>query len=183
MCIFVCGGWKQVHPCIVHSEPAGGRQERWEGKGEWKRMNWSYINVQRCNNEPITDLKGDKPCTSGQFNKSSFHALQPLFPQSEKEWVSALVHSELSEINLLTRHGRNTPAEPMAELRKQSISVTPTTARSMQNTPAKSKVLTRLRDGHQPFRWLNVEVTQRTSVQKDVTLSCFSFQLLIMLRF
>ncbi|KAH0505944.1 hypothetical protein LTLLF_175530 [Microtus ochrogaster] len=70
----------------------------------------------------------------------------------EKEWVSALVHSELSEINLLTRHGRNTPAEPMAELRKQSITVTPTTAKSMQNTPAQSKVLTRLSYGHQPFR-------------------------------
>ncbi|XP_075835281.1 uncharacterized protein C4orf17 homolog [Microtus pennsylvanicus] len=70
----------------------------------------------------------------------------------EKEWVSALVHSELSEVNPLTQHGRNTPAEPMAELRKQSITVTPTTAKSMQNTPAKSKVLTRLRDGHQPSR-------------------------------
>ncbi|XP_038166789.2 uncharacterized protein C4orf17 homolog [Arvicola amphibius] len=70
----------------------------------------------------------------------------------EKEWLSALVHSELTEINLVTRHGRNTPAEPMAEPRKQSMTVTPATAKSMQNTPAQSKVRTRLRDGHQPSR-------------------------------
>ncbi|XP_028713739.1 uncharacterized protein C4orf17 homolog [Peromyscus leucopus] len=70
----------------------------------------------------------------------------------EKEWVSALVHSELSDINLLTRHGRNTPAEPAAEPKKSSIAATPTTAKSMQSTPAKPKVLTGAREGHQPPR-------------------------------
>nr|XP_048312812.1 uncharacterized protein C4orf17 homolog isoform X1 [Myodes glareolus] len=70
----------------------------------------------------------------------------------EKEWVSALVHSELSEINVLNQNRRNTPAEPTAEPRKQGITATPTTAKSTQNTPAKLKVLTRPRDSHQPSR-------------------------------
>ncbi|CAO2600177.1 Uncharacterized protein C4orf17 [Lemmus lemmus] len=70
----------------------------------------------------------------------------------EKEWVSALVHSELAEINLLTRDRRNALAEPAAESRKPSIAVIPTTAKLMQNTPAKSRVLTRPRDGPQPSR-------------------------------
>ncbi|OBS77842.1 hypothetical protein A6R68_19770, partial [Neotoma lepida] len=68
----------------------------------------------------------------------------------EKEWLSALVHSELADINLLTHHGRNTLAEPAAESRKPSKAVIPTTTKSMQNSPAKLQVLTRAKEGHQP---------------------------------
>ncbi|CAH6789027.1 uncharacterized protein C4orf17 homolog [Phodopus roborovskii] len=70
----------------------------------------------------------------------------------EKEWVSALVHSELAEINMLTRHRRTTPAEPAAKPKKPSLAGTPTTAKSTQTSPAKSKVLTRATEGHQPPR-------------------------------
>ncbi|KAL1772228.1 hypothetical protein HispidOSU_011147 [Sigmodon hispidus] len=70
----------------------------------------------------------------------------------EKEWVSALVHSELAEINLLTRHRRNTPAEAAAEPRRPSTAVTPTATKSLQNLPAQAKVPTRAREGHQPPR-------------------------------
>ncbi|XP_040607668.1 uncharacterized protein C4orf17 homolog [Mesocricetus auratus] len=70
----------------------------------------------------------------------------------EKEWVSALVHSELAEINLLTRHRRTTPAELASEPRKLPGAATPTTTKSIQTSPAKSKVLTRAREGYQPPR-------------------------------
>uniref|UniRef100_A0A8C2L784 RIKEN cDNA 4930579F01 gene n=1 Tax=Cricetulus griseus TaxID=10029 RepID=A0A8C2L784_CRIGR len=70
----------------------------------------------------------------------------------EKEWVSAMVHSEIAEINLLTCPERNTPAEPVAEPRKPSKAVTPATPKAMQTSPAKSKVLSRAREGHQPPR-------------------------------
>ncbi|XP_007947044.1 uncharacterized protein C4orf17 homolog [Orycteropus afer afer] len=64
----------------------------------------------------------------------------------EKEWVSALIHAELAEINLLTHRGRNTSTESAAETRRQP------TVKSPPNAPAKSKVLTRSREGHQPIR-------------------------------
>nr|XP_038958653.1 uncharacterized protein C4orf17 homolog isoform X2 [Rattus norvegicus] len=68
----------------------------------------------------------------------------------EKEWLSALIHSELSEINLLTRHRVNTP-EPAAESRKSPTSVTPTT-KLLQNSHAKLKALHESREEHQPLR-------------------------------
>ncbi|XP_021014313.1 uncharacterized protein C4orf17 homolog [Mus caroli] len=63
----------------------------------------------------------------------------------EKEWVSALVHSEVAEINLLTRHRTNTPTEPAAESRKPYTSGTPTT-KLLQNSRAKLKALTGSRE-------------------------------------
>lgn len=63
-----------------------------------------------------------------------------------------MVHSEIAEINLLTCPERNTPAEPVAEPRKPSKAVTPATPKAMQTSPAKSKVLSRAREGHQPPR-------------------------------
>ncbi|XP_052035115.1 uncharacterized protein C4orf17 homolog [Apodemus sylvaticus] len=62
----------------------------------------------------------------------------------EKEWVSALVHSELAEINLLTRQRTNSPAEPATatEPRKPYTSATPTTTKLLQNSRAKLKALT-----------------------------------------
>ncbi|XP_037686244.1 uncharacterized protein C4orf17 homolog [Choloepus didactylus] len=64
----------------------------------------------------------------------------------EKEWVSALVHSELAEINLLTRHRRNTSTEQAAGTGK------PSTVKPSPNLPTKSKVLTKPKEGHQPAR-------------------------------
>uniref|UniRef100_A0A287BKN7 Chromosome 8 C4orf17 homolog n=4 Tax=Sus scrofa TaxID=9823 RepID=A0A287BKN7_PIG len=63
----------------------------------------------------------------------------------EKEWVSALIHAELAEINLLTHLRRNTSAERAAKTGK------PPKVKSPPNTPAKSKV-TRSREGHQQSR-------------------------------
>lgn len=117
------------------------------------------------------------------------HALQPFpFSKSEKEWVSALVHSELAEINLLTRHRANTPTEPAAEPRKPYTSGTPTT-KLLQNSRAKLKALTGSRE-LQLHRWLNTETTrwfnteatqaitsrghQRTSVTRRLQASLFS---------
>ncbi|XP_076998839.1 uncharacterized protein C4orf17 homolog [Tamandua tetradactyla] len=63
----------------------------------------------------------------------------------EKEWVSALVHSELTDINLLTRR-RNSSTEQGAETGK------PSTVKPSSNLPTKSKVLTRSKEGHLPTR-------------------------------
>ncbi|XP_027455174.1 uncharacterized protein C4orf17 homolog isoform X2 [Zalophus californianus] len=63
----------------------------------------------------------------------------------EKEWVSALIHAELAEINLLAQQ-RNITANLAAETRK------PAKVKSPPNSPAKLKVLTRTRQGHQPTR-------------------------------
>ncbi|XP_021052632.1 uncharacterized protein C4orf17 homolog [Mus pahari] len=68
----------------------------------------------------------------------------------EKEWVSALVHSELAEIKLLARHRTNTPTEPAAEPRKPYTSGTPTT-KLLQNSREKLKVLAGSRE-HQLHR-------------------------------
>ncbi|KAM9699702.1 uncharacterized protein C4orf17 homolog isoform 2-T2 [Dama dama] len=64
----------------------------------------------------------------------------------EKEWVSALIHAELAEINLLTRLRRNTSAEPAAETGK------PPKVKSPSNSSAKSKVPTSSREEHQQRR-------------------------------
>lgn len=71
--------------------------------------------------------------------------MTPLFFKAEKEWVSALIHAELAEINL-TRLRRNTSAEPAAETGK------PPKVKSPSNSSAKSKVLTSSREGHQQRR-------------------------------
>ncbi|KAF3815456.1 hypothetical protein GH733_016409, partial [Mirounga leonina] len=63
----------------------------------------------------------------------------------EKEWVSALIHAELAEINLLAQQ-RNSIANLAAETRK------PSKVKSPPNSPAKLKVLTRTTQGHQPTR-------------------------------
>lgn len=59
----------------------------------------------------------------------------------EKEWISALIHAELTEINLLAHQRRNTSAEPAAETGK------PPKVKSPLNSTAKSKVLTGSREG------------------------------------
>nr|KAF6430828.1 hypothetical protein HJG63_001872 [Rousettus aegyptiacus] len=64
----------------------------------------------------------------------------------EKEWVSALIHAELAEINLLTRLRRNISAEPAAAAGK------PPRAKPPPNSPIKSKVLTRSGEGYQLTR-------------------------------
>ncbi|XDA77378.1 hypothetical protein R6Z07F_007512 [Ovis aries] len=64
----------------------------------------------------------------------------------EKEWVSALIHAELAERNLLTRLRRNTSDEPAAETGR------PPKVKSPSNSSAKSKVLTSSREGHQQRR-------------------------------
>ncbi|XP_035149152.1 uncharacterized protein C4orf17 homolog [Callithrix jacchus] len=70
----------------------------------------------------------------------------------EKEWVSALIHSELAEINLLTHHRRNTSMEPAAETGKPPTVKSPPIVKSPPNLRAKSKVLTRDTEEHQPTR-------------------------------
>ncbi|XP_053453269.1 uncharacterized protein C4orf17 homolog [Nycticebus coucang] len=62
----------------------------------------------------------------------------------EKEWVSALIHSELAEINMLTRR-RNISKEPAGETEKPPI-VTPP-----PNSPEKSVELTKAKED-QPTR-------------------------------
>nr|XP_031324843.1 uncharacterized protein C4orf17 homolog isoform X1 [Camelus dromedarius] len=64
----------------------------------------------------------------------------------EKEWVSALIHAELAQINLLTHLRRNTSAEPAAETGR------PQKVKSPPNSPAKSKVLPRSMERHQLSR-------------------------------
>ncbi|XP_077624173.1 uncharacterized protein C4orf17 homolog [Crocuta crocuta] len=63
----------------------------------------------------------------------------------EKEWISALIHAELAETNLLTQP-RDISAEPATESRK------PPKVKSPPNLPAKSKELTRSKERHQPTR-------------------------------
>ncbi|EFB21090.1 hypothetical protein PANDA_017935, partial [Ailuropoda melanoleuca] len=63
----------------------------------------------------------------------------------EKEWVSALIHAELAEINLLAQRGSIT-SNLAAETRK------PPKVKSPPNSPGQLKVLTRTRQGHQPTR-------------------------------
>ncbi|XP_002717004.2 uncharacterized protein C4orf17 homolog [Oryctolagus cuniculus] len=67
----------------------------------------------------------------------------------EKEWVSAVIHSELAQVNLLPHHRRNTLVEPATENGR------PKMVKSPSNPPAKPKVLTRPRETHQPTRVLN----------------------------
>ncbi|XP_067593003.1 uncharacterized protein C4orf17 homolog isoform X1 [Pseudorca crassidens] len=64
----------------------------------------------------------------------------------EKEWVSALIHAELAEINLLTPLRRKASAELAAETGR------PPKVKSPSDSPAKSEVLTSSREGHQQSR-------------------------------
>ncbi|KFO37132.1 hypothetical protein H920_01456 [Fukomys damarensis] len=64
----------------------------------------------------------------------------------EKEWVSALVHSELAETNFLTCRRRNLAVEPTVEIGKPSKAKSPTVVKSPANSPAGSKVLAEERE-------------------------------------
>ncbi|XP_006893171.1 PREDICTED: uncharacterized protein C4orf17 homolog [Elephantulus edwardii] len=63
----------------------------------------------------------------------------------EKEWVSALVHAELAEINLMAHHRRNTSKEQAAETSR------PPTVKPPPNSLEKSNVLFRSKEGHWPI--------------------------------
>lgn len=76
---------------------------------------------------------------------TTFMPLPPFF-KPEKEWVSALIHAELAEMNFLALHQKGTSAEPAAETRK------PSKVKSPPNSPTEPKVLTRSRKEHQLTR-------------------------------
>ncbi|XP_031231504.1 uncharacterized protein C4orf17 homolog isoform X2 [Mastomys coucha] len=80
----------------------------------------------------------------------------------EKEWVSALIHTELAERNLLASHRTNTTAEAASEPRKPHTALTTPTADLLQNSRAKLKELTGSRE-HQLHRRLNTEATRMSS--------------------
>ncbi|XP_075399657.1 uncharacterized protein C4orf17 homolog [Tenrec ecaudatus] len=79
----------------------------------------------------------------------------------EKEWVSALVHSELAEINLLTRRRRSISTEPAAETTR------PPLLKSPSNPPARTKVLTRSREGDQLMRVSSQGSEENKDVPKE----------------
>ncbi|XP_019613224.2 uncharacterized protein C4orf17 homolog [Rhinolophus sinicus] len=79
----------------------------------------------------------------------------------EKEWVSALIHAELAEIHLLTHFRRNISPEPVAETGK------PPKVKSPPNSPAKSKVLTTSREGHQLTRSSSQGSEENKEVPKE----------------
>ncbi|KAM6148046.1 uncharacterized protein C4orf17 homolog [Erethizon dorsatum] len=64
----------------------------------------------------------------------------------EKQWVSALVHSELAEINFLTCHRRNQAVEPTVETGRPPKAKTPPVIKLPANSPAESKVLAAVRE-------------------------------------
>ncbi|XP_021511460.1 uncharacterized protein C4orf17 homolog [Meriones unguiculatus] len=68
----------------------------------------------------------------------------------EKEWVSAVVHSELAGVNVC--HRRTLSTEAAAEPRKPATVAAPPPTKSLQNLSASPKVLTGSREGHQPPR-------------------------------
>ncbi|XP_008050640.1 uncharacterized protein C4orf17 homolog [Carlito syrichta] len=70
----------------------------------------------------------------------------------EKEWVSALIHSELAEINLLTHCRRNTSTEPGTQTGKPPTVKSPPTIKALPTVKTPPKVLTRTREGHQSTR-------------------------------
>uniref|UniRef100_A0A8C5K7M5 Uncharacterized protein n=1 Tax=Jaculus jaculus TaxID=51337 RepID=A0A8C5K7M5_JACJA len=70
----------------------------------------------------------------------------------EKEWVSAMVHSELAEINLLTHQRRNASAESAVVTTKSPAVTSPTKGKSLPKSLAKPKVLSEAREGYQPPR-------------------------------
>ncbi|XP_069341682.1 uncharacterized protein C4orf17 homolog [Eulemur rufifrons] len=69
----------------------------------------------------------------------------------EKEWVSALVHSELAEINLLTSRRGHTSKEAAAETGKPLTVNSPPAVQSPPKSPAKPTVLSSIRE-HEPTR-------------------------------
>lgn len=93
----------------------------------------------------VLDKKSSSVCLDS--NHYNLHAALTPFVKSEKEWVSALIHAELSEINLLTHPlRRSVSAEPAAVTGKL------TKVKSPSYSPVKSKVLTRPGEGHQLAR-------------------------------
>ncbi|XP_003468068.2 uncharacterized protein C4orf17 homolog isoform X1 [Cavia porcellus] len=64
----------------------------------------------------------------------------------EKQWVSALVHSELAEINFLTCRRRNQAGESTAAPGKPPMAKSPPVGKSPTNSPAESKVLAAVRE-------------------------------------
>ncbi|KAM6220960.1 uncharacterized protein C4orf17 homolog [Rhynchocyon petersi] len=80
----------------------------------------------------------------------------------EKEWVSALVHAELAEINLLAHRRENVSKEQAAETKR------PLTVKSPANSPAKPKVLTRSQEGHQPIRMSSQGSEENKEVSKEM---------------
>ncbi|EPQ02071.1 Hypothetical protein D623_10012974 [Myotis brandtii] len=94
----------------------------------------------------VLDKKSSSVCLVDSDHYNLHAALTP-FVKSEKEWVSALIHAELSEINLLTRPlRRSVSAEPAVVTGKL------TKVKSPSYSPVKSKVLTRSGEGHQLAR-------------------------------
>ncbi|XP_054447515.1 uncharacterized protein C4orf17 homolog [Pteronotus mesoamericanus] len=82
----------------------------------------------------------------------------------EKEWVSALIHAELAEINLLARpHPRrkNISTGPAAVTGKT------TKVKAPSDSPMSSKVLTRSREGHQPTRVSSQGSEENKEVPKE----------------
>ncbi|XP_012879206.1 PREDICTED: uncharacterized protein C4orf17 homolog [Dipodomys ordii] len=72
----------------------------------------------------------------------------------EKEWVSALVHSELAEINFLTDgHRRSASAEPVADREKSpAVAKSTPSVKSLQNSAAKSTTPMGAEESHQTPR-------------------------------
>ncbi|XP_036266679.1 uncharacterized protein C4orf17 homolog [Pipistrellus kuhlii] len=79
----------------------------------------------------------------------------------EKEWVSALIHAELSEINLMARPLRRSVSAEPAVLTGKLTKVKPSTL------PVKSKVLTRPREEHQLTRVSSQEFEENKVVPKE----------------
>ncbi|XP_066242582.1 uncharacterized protein C4orf17 homolog [Saccopteryx leptura] len=82
----------------------------------------------------------------------------------EKEWVSALIHAELAEINLLAHPcplRRNISAEPAAVTGK------PTELTSPSDSPTTLKLLTRSREGHQLTRVSSQGSEENKEVPKE----------------
>ncbi|XP_004617746.2 uncharacterized protein C4orf17 homolog [Sorex araneus] len=78
----------------------------------------------------------------------------------EKEWVSALIHAELSEINLLT-HRRNASAGRAAQ------NWIPPAAKAPPSALAKLRALSRGRDGHRVSRASTCESEEDKEASKE----------------
>ncbi|KAF6129074.1 hypothetical protein HJG60_001842 [Phyllostomus discolor] len=84
----------------------------------------------------------------------------------EKEWVSALIHAELAEINLLAGprphpRRRNISAEPAAVIGKS------TKVKPPSESPVNSKVLASCREGHQLTRVSSQGSEENKAVPKE----------------
>ncbi|KAM5255878.1 uncharacterized protein C4orf17 homolog [Ctenodactylus gundi] len=122
--------------------------------------------VASCSSEeidPKTDVKENTVCIPNYLDQeikileklcSILHTdslgevLQWLLHAStkEKEWVSALVHAELAEVNFLTHRRRSHSVEPATETGKPPITASPPLVKPSSNSPAKAKVLPETRE-------------------------------------